>query len=586
MLPRTSPASTDSGLSLRSSSKSTSDVSHGVGDHLRAAWNQIRFGWVLSVAPTFTRGVPIYFLGRRYMDIKDGDKRPIRCGPLDGDVDAFLQDFSSRLWFTYRGAFEPLPLPVSMHSDAQVGSPLTSTAEFRRSISLSEAPSIIPTTTTVCASWSAPSQHQKVQNGTANQSVSSPSPSRIPLSLRTSDAGWGCMLRSGQMLLAQALVVHFLGRNWIYSRQHNHPASHPSSWYHRQIIRWFGDTPAASSPLSIHRLVQASGSPPGACLGPATLCRALVIAMALAGQTEPLLREIEVYLARDRVICTEEVLDLFNNCPHPSPSSDGEGYSFTDHTGNYRPTDTNEPEIRHRPAENQRSPRLSITSASSIGSFLLVDPADVQSDVAHLTDGLDRRPRRGLLLLVPMRLGAGSRIDALYTSTFLHLLRDPACVGAVGGRPRHSVYMAGSQNDRLIYLDPHFYQETTSVEGRFFSRSSWHCSTPRLMPIKHLDPSCAFGFYCGSRMELVQLLERLPRISELRSPHRSNTRLIEVVSASQATYLFSPPITPLPTVNGSNLTKDRSPSYSYPPIDDSEQFDHKQHCKERDDVFI
>ncbi len=67
-----------------------------------------------------------------------------------------------------------------------------------------------------------------------------------------------------------------------------------------------------------------------------------------------------------------------------------------------------------------------------------------------------------------MRLGAGQYIDSCYQSTLLHLLRDPACVGVVGGRPRHSLYFVGAQEDNLIHLDPHFCQDTVDTNHKCF----------------------------------------------------------------------------------------------------------------------
>ncbi len=97
---------------------------------------------------------------------------------------------------------------------------------------------------------------------------------------------------------------------------------------------------------------------------------------------------------------------------------------------------------------------------------------------------------------------------------------------------------------------------------------------PRVMAAKKLDPSCAFGFYCGSQAELSSLLARLPTISELRSPGRSRihgNQLIEVVSASQARQLFRDPQEPPSPAPANNNNNHHHQQHDYPPIDDDEE---------------
>ena len=63
-----------------------------------------------------------------------------------------------------------------------------------------------------------------------------------------------------------------------------------------------------------------------------------------------------------------------------------------------------------------------------------------------------------VLVLVPVRLGSESRLNPLYGSCIQALLADPTCIGIIGGRPKHSLYFVGFQDENLIHLDPHLVQ--------------------------------------------------------------------------------------------------------------------------------
>ena len=126
----------------------------------------------------------------------------------------------------------------------------------------------------------------------------------------TSDAGWGCMLRSVQMLIAQGFLIHFLGRSWSLLDEHL-PRSEK---LHREILSWFNDRLSNKCPFGLHRLLNIAndkiGKRVGDWFGPGSVILLVRDALENAREYIPLLNNINIYVAQDCTIYKQDILDM------------------------------------------------------------------------------------------------------------------------------------------------------------------------------------------------------------------------------------------------------------------------------------
>jgi cysteine protease ATG4 len=313
----------------------------------------------------------------------------------------------------------------------------------------------------------------------------------------TTDAGWGCMLRSAQMLLAHTLRIHFQSRHWRPNR---------GDAFVQTLLTWFADYPSKSNSVySLHNLCAAGLQYqvlPGEWVGPNTASYVLRDLVELHHKTQPSLFRVHV-------------------------SSEGTVYEQTVHELMTRDARKrrNETELINQQQKQQSEPEQ--------GDDPLLHPLDSTPSDSTTNDSKNRPSSwewveewdTSLLLLIPLRLGL-DRFNEDYVHSLARTFSLPQSVGVLGGRPRGArwFYGAYSNGSKVLGLDPHTIQATLPRVGTSNLidlseeyRSSYFTRYPEVFDLKRMDPSLALGFYCENRKDFESLKESLSRIHLLRT---------------------------------------------------------------------
>jgi len=315
----------------------------------------------------------------------------------------------------------------------------------------------------------------------------------------TTDAGWGCMLRSAQMMLSQALRIHFKSRHWKPS-----PTRAREDDFVTSLMTWFADFPSRTeSVYSLHNMCAAGVAKyevlPGDWYGPGTACYVMRDLVALHQQKQS--NVFRVHVSSEGTVYNDLVLELMTkDAAKKKRLSQQQQQQQQQQQGDEKEGEED---------ENVVEPLHPLDPAISEPPQL--DLKELEWDTS-------------LLLLIPHRLGR-DYVEEKYVKSVAQIFSLPQSVGILGGRPRGARWFYGAYADgsKVLGLDPHTVQlapgkkESNSGAGKNKLSvdltdeylASVHTPYPDILDLNRMDPSIALGFYCRNKKDYFDLQKAL-----------------------------------------------------------------------------
>ncbi|SCZ89521.1 BZ3500_MvSof-1268-A1-R1_Chr9g10440 [Microbotryum saponariae] len=420
----------------------------------------------------------------------------------------FYHDFYSRMALTYRSGFPPIPCA----SPGNAGG-----GGFFNSLSMSIG---------------------RGANGRTADGLSS-------------DTGWGCMLRTGQSLLANALMAVHLGRGELperpWEKEYKTCADTSLSWTDwRRPLPTLG-LPSPTTPSQTH----ASTSAPAVNLPPSFATYARILSLFIDDPSPLAPFSVHRFALTGKQLGKEvgewfgpsTAMGAIKSLVHDFPPAGLSVVGVNDGTVY----------------------RSEVEAASSMPS---------STPTSEITTP-EKPWQRPVLVLLGLRLGIEG-VNPVYHEAIKAIFRFPQSVGIAGGRPSSSYYFVGAQANSLIYIDPHHPKPSiplrhpppelfgpaqsipisssaplpttpTTVDAESFvsvhpptlarpdpqaaslstyfltaypdpSLSTYHCDKVRKMAITSLDPSMLVGFLIKDEKDWDDFVQRTQGLTRENKP--------------------------------------------------------------------